>query len=215
MSQLELIEGQGSYQAGARDDLDYYPTPPELLGPLLTRWGVLRSKQRIIEPCAGRALSLARVLQSEDHEVLTADIDPLAPVDMHVDVLEHDWGQYNADVILTNPPYLVGDMHAADVIRALLPHVKWGVFLLRTTFKEPCANRLDLVTGDGAPVRVITNPRVSFRGKGTDTTTTSWFIWRGAKTRYQRMPRRGWYGETVHPTELERWRIRFAERGLL
>lgn len=203
---LDLFNDGISTYTGERDGADYYPTPPELLLPLLDRLPLYGSV-RVLEPCAGRALSLARELEAHGHQVITGDVDPLTEVDVHGDLREHDWSQHGANICITNPPYLTPDgMHAADVVRHMLCHVDRAAFLLRLSFLEPCDNRVDLVCEGGGLAKVIIMPRVSFRGGyATDSMTTAWMLWECDHAG-------PWVGEVVSWPELERARIRIAER---
>lgn len=237
MSQLDLIDDGLPTYTGERDALDRYYTPPELLHPLIHRFHCglhgwwTREDRTVLEPCAGRELSLARELSAWGvPRVLTADLDPGAPVDLHVDALEHDWSQHAWDIAVTNPPFAV----APQLIRRLLHTRPRGhrstdnvtvAALLRLTFLEPCRNRIDLVSREHMErawlSRVIVLPRVSFRGEGSDSVTCAWFVWKAlsAEEMHCESPRRdpAWsarqmrtHMEVVSPAELERARIAIA-----
>lgn len=186
MQQALIDDGVDTY-TGERDELDRYYTPEDLVWSAMARLPCWRRStplthdpMRVLEPCAGRALSIARVLEQLGHEVTTGDVDPGANVDMHVDATSHPFGEF--DVIMTNPPFGV----ASDVIRNALPRARWVVMLLRLTYLEPCRDRLD-VLGRG-PQYVLVMPRRSFRrGKGssTDSVTCAWMCWQGDNHREQ------------------------------
>lgn len=175
------LTGDDDIVYGGRDELDRYFTPAPLVSVLAARGvcferdGLEHVGSRVLEPCAGRALSIAEALERWGHEVTTADVDLGAPVDMHVDATAHDFEPVR--VAVSNPPFV----RAPEIIRHMLPRARWVAMLLRLTFLEPCANRLDLL--ERGPAQVLVLPRVSFYAgtgaKKTDSVTCAWMVWQG------------------------------------
>lgn len=168
-----------------RDAMDRYYTPTAqhmAVGALLKHLP-LGPGLSLLEPCAGVG-NLARPLRDLGHRVTTADIDPGVAelVDVpRCDALRHGWAPDSYDGVITNPPY----RGAPELVRRLLPVGRvFSAHLLRLSFLEPCADRLDLVgaapqIGDAGLVLVVVMTRMSFTGDGkTDSVTTAWFVWR-------------------------------------
>lgn len=173
------LTGDDDIVYGGRDELDRYFTPEPLVSVLAARGvcferdGLEHVGSRVLEPCAGRALSIAGALERWGHEVTTADVDLGAPVDMHVDATEYDFEAVRS--VVSNPPFSV----AAEVIRNVLPRTRWVAMLLRLSFLEPVPGRVDLLKR--GPAQVLALPRVSFyRGKSKkDSVTCAWMVWQG------------------------------------
>lgn len=172
-----------------RDHLDRYYTPAWVTESLLKRIP-MRFDARILEPCAGQG-GIADVLRGHHLHTITGDIDPDAPVDHHWDFTQariHPQ-RFRDDVgfvhwIITNPPYA----QAESIIRGSLELCGSVAMLLRLTWLEPVASRLDLLQ---ELRRIIITPRVSYSGDGsTDSTGSAWLIWN-----YHTAP--GPYGPTV------------------
>lgn len=175
------LTGDDDIVYGGRDELDRYYTPAPLVSVLAARGvcfereGLSHVGSRVLEPCAGRALSIASALERWGHEVTTADVDLAAPVDLHVDATGFDFKPVRS--VVSNPPFNV----AADVIRNALPRARWVAMLLRLTFLEPVPGRADLL--QRGPAQLLVLPRTSFyRGSGkkkTDSVTCAWMVWQG------------------------------------
>lgn len=224
MSQLDLIgDGMATY-TGARDTLDRYFTPVELVDALMSRINPLTGHEcrrlgiehSVLEPCAGRALSIARAVESwgRYYAVTTGDVDRGADVDVHGDATQVDWRAHRGagySSAITNPPFSVWRELALHLIEG--GHVSQRVILLlRLSVLEPLktdTEHVRLLTGTGLAgrwglSRVLVTPRVSFRRGGkskSDSVTTAWFVW---ESHYQgRRPEI----EFITCSELERWRI--------
>jgi len=170
--------------------------------------------QKILEPCAGGG-SLVRPLVELGATVTTNDIDMGTKQDHMIDVMRRMVpGKF--DGVVTNPPFLtykpvyddngkqvmkkngdpklVKDSHASDFLRRFAMYdVDYIATLLRLSFLEPCADRVEIVsdrwlTSDGLPnpegfrlVDMIVTPRIKFKGDGTDNVTTAWLVFKAAK----------------------------------
>ena len=230
MTQLDIINDGLPTYTGTRDDLERYYTPPPVIDALIhrqvmsDRW----RQQLVLEPCAGRQLSIAKVLRSWapliDYRVITADLDRGAPVDWHGDFRELDWGAVlehagaaHFDQVITNPPFSL----AAELVRALAPYTRQITLLLRLSFAEPCDDRVDLLKpfkvrrNDTGAVetwhlwRRLTTPRQQFRQGGkakTDSVTTEWFTWKPYGPLTRAAPH-----DCITRQEEERWAIQRSE----
>lgn len=176
--------GGPTYQDG-RDALDRYYTPPWYVDLLLDNLN-LAPGNAALEPFAGRALAISGRLAQRGYQVATADIDAGAAVDHHGDSFARDWrAAYprGFDLVCTNPPFTIGSgatlRTAADAVSIFRPLARGAAaFLMRLTFLEPFASRVDLLKND-PPTQILVLPRYSFRGNGaTDNVTCAWFIWR-------------------------------------
>lgn len=132
------------------------------------------------ECCVGGGV-LARCLKEMGYNVWTNDINPDVDADYHHDVIrDRAWDDLpEADWIFTNPPY--GDA-AFKIVRNAYRHAKRGVvFLLRTTWDEPCEERAEWLFQH--PItRKLTLPRYKFRenkrGKlSVEASTIAAFVW--------------------------------------
>lgn len=175
-----------------RDPLDRYYTPPQLVPPLITHLGLDRGPaRRILEPCAGDG-AIAQPLRALGHEVVTADLDPGVSGLVDHQRCGLSWTRSELvtfDLVITNPPFLTPELHAAELIRHWLASgAALVACLLRLTFLEPCnsggrGDRVDLLT-DGQLSDVLPLPRAAFGGparegkRGTGSVICAWFIWR-------------------------------------
>jgi len=132
------------------------------------------------ECCVGGGV-LARCLKEMGHKIWTNDINPDVDAGYHLDVTgDRAWDDLpEADWIFTNPPY--GDA-AFKIVRNAYRHAKRGVvFLLRTTWDEPCEERAEWLFQH--PItRKLTLPRYKFRenkrGKlSVEASTIAAFVW--------------------------------------
>lgn len=227
MSQLDLIGDGMTMYTGETDELERYFTPAPIVDALVSRqarddkW----RPQLVLEPCAGRQLSIVRVLESwapaVDYRVVTADLDPGAPVQHHGDFREIDWGAVlqeagaaRFDQVITNPPF----SQAAELLRVLAPYTRKAVtMLVRISFAEPCVARedvlkpfvvVDAATGEARTWQLwrrLTTPRQQFRqgeGSGTDSATTEWMTWRPRTILQQPAPH-----DVITRQEGEDWRL--------
>jgi hypothetical protein len=157
---------------------DYYPTPANLVTPLLDR---LQLKGKILEPCAGDG-AIARLIPGcLSNELYPKDFTP----DWQLDASRPEsWLEFGAiNWTITNPPYDAKLL--LKIITLALKHSRVGVaMLLRLSFLEPCqkvANRRELLIqyADCMTDLIAVNPRPKFRPdiKGTDNSTVAWFVW--------------------------------------
>lgn len=127
----------------------------------------------VLEPCAGLG-AIAQPLRERGLTVITNDVDPRKPADLHFDACDPRAEWPAVDWVITNPPFSLG----VPICLNMLPIARYGVILqLRTTFSEPTIGR-DLFFAEHKPHGKIEMMRYSFTGDGnTDSTTSAWYVW--------------------------------------
>lgn len=153
---------------------DFYPTPTWATEELVRSIALHRCT--VLEPCCGDG-AIASVLSQNARRVSTNDIDPQRPAQTHADASvngywdslpeRHQW-------VVTNPPFSLAPL----IVPRALSHATIGIaMLLRLSFLEPVANRVDFLATH-PPTGMIVLPRISFTGDGkTDSVTCAWMIW--------------------------------------
>lgn len=159
----------------SRDSLDRYYTPDGNAAiALLMQHLPLGPHLHLLEPCAGLG-ALVYPLLDLGHTVDTADLDPKSMADLICDAGSYQWPRERYDGIITNPPFKI----APQLVRHWLDTPRYfTACLLRLTFMESCKDRADLLRQGSGLWRVLVTPRYKFKGQGTDSVTTAWFIWR-------------------------------------
>ena len=152
---------------------DYYKTPDWVPERFLSEWGPI-----ITPPQTIRALlsSLRRMwpeatIEARDVCPQPGDEGVVVPADFWLDDRPESY-----DLVITNPPYEV----AEAFVRNAMGKVRQGghnVQLLRLDFLGS-KERKPLWREFGYPEWVYVHAeRPSFRGEGTDTTYSAWFVW--------------------------------------
>jgi hypothetical protein len=173
---LDLFDRPSTADTGARNDRDYYETPLWMTASLLQNQPI-RQDALILEPCAGDG-AIVRALRASGYRfVVTNDIDTRHATDLHGDATGLDLWEHSAlaavDWVITNPPFSI----AFPILEQAQLLANVGVaMLLRKTFVEPTAQRGPWFARH-PPTRVIGEPRHTFRGKGSDSCASDWFIW--------------------------------------
>lgn len=152
---------------------DAYFTPESAVQTLLAHVPI---DGNALECCSGDG-SIARPL-SERCQVFTNDLNPAMPSEHHYDATDLDfwWDQNDPafDWVVSNPPFNV----ASQIVPLAHRHAKVGIaMLLRLSWLEPCADRVDFLS-QYPPTTLIVLPRISFTGNGkTDSVTCAWMVW--------------------------------------
>lgn len=167
-----------------RRKLDQYFTPEEAVAELLKAVPLISPHHHVFEPCAGMG-NIAAPLICHGCSVLTNDVDPGMPTDMHADIaLPENWVKYvnDGDVcvfdwIISNPPF----SKAHEIVPLAVENARIGVaMLLRLSFLEPVEKKQPRAAflESTPPQMMIVLPRISFTGDGkTDSVTCAWFVW--------------------------------------
>jgi hypothetical protein len=155
----------------ARREKDFYPTPARLVDALRQR---VEIGGVVYEPCAGD-LAIANCFPG----CLTNDVDITRPTMLHVDATRPEaWAGIECAWVVTNPPF----NQAAAILPLAYECATVGVaFLLRLTFLEPTEKRgewLQAHRQELAHLIIFGQSRPSFTGKGTDSATVAWMVWK-------------------------------------
>jgi len=198
---MNLFDLEEPPETEGRDPLDRYYTPEWATQALVDYLGE-RLSGGVWDPCCGKDWG-GRVLRKapEVEKFWGSDIDPDA-----LCVHDDEYGrrefsntsrdfmttafQFTPHWIVTNPPYRVGELTATDFVRRARGYGCSLAMLLRMTWLEPCADRVDILTDD-TPTDVLILPRVNFIGApGSNPCTSVWVIW----DRLKKHPTRtAWY----------------------
>lgn len=154
-----------------RDPLDRYYTPAWATAILLDRVPEIRGRV-LLDPSCGDG-SMATAVGTRFDRVIRNDVDPGARAPIRRDARHAGlWEAAHFDWCVTNLPFsLAGGMslHALD-------HARSGVALfLRLSFLEVCKGREFLVAHP--PQRLLSLPRIRFRGQSTDKVSCGWLVW--------------------------------------
>lgn len=180
MSGRDLFGAVSTADTGVRSDLDFYETPSWMTRSLLAHHPGIHGS--IVLECAVGRGAIARVLHQEAGcTVWTNDINPEHPALWHYDMrVAESWDRIRRHHTLVQPDWIVTNL-PFNVAIEILPHAvdfaSVGVAsVLLKSFDEP--------TGDRGPwlaahpwTRKINQPRHSFRGDGSPSMASDWFIW--------------------------------------
>jgi len=165
---------------GLRSPLDFYETPSWMTRSLLYWHGAIKGTS-VLECCSGRD-AITRVLRDEGGcTVYTNDINQAHPSDMHFDATAPRYWRSHAptvDWVVTNLPFNV----AIQILPHAVEHARVGVAtILLKSFDEPTKDRGPWLTVHPW-TRKICLPRHSFRGTGSPSMASDWFIWEKQRT---------------------------------
>jgi hypothetical protein len=184
MSGLDLFGDRSTIDTGVRSEGDFYETPAWQTRSLLAHHPIPRGS-RVLECAAGRG-AITRVLEDAGCVVTENDIDPLHRREFQYDMTRPEsWlalvrlrGPF--DFVITNLPFNI----AILIIRLGL-NVPRSAFIsvLLKSFDEPTYEerpgiypRADWLTAHPW-TRKINQPRHSYRGTGSPSMASDWFIW--------------------------------------
>ena len=174
---LDLFNDRSTADDGQRSEGDFYETPSWMTRSLLTFHPAIRGS-RVLECCAGRG-AIAKVLREEaDCDVIENDIDSRHVRPFRYDATAvDDWNVLATmgpfDYVVTNLPFNL----AIDVLKVGLwvPRKAFITVLLKS-FDEPTEDR-GAWLAQHPWTRKINQPRHSFRGTGSPSMASDWFIW--------------------------------------
>jgi hypothetical protein len=174
---LETAKRLRKEKQAQRKPRDAYASAGGFVRPLLPVLG--HGCLDILECCAGNG-DLVAPLVTAGHCVVTADIDPAAPVDHHLDMrLAESWASMPpVDWVVSNLPFNV----AIDILPKAVEHARVGVaVILRLTFLEPVEARAAWLAAHPLTKQIVL-PRYSFTGDGNvDSVTCAWMIYEKGK----------------------------------
>jgi hypothetical protein len=172
----DLLGRPSQADTGQRNDHDFYETPRFMVASLLALQP-MRPGSTILEPAAGDG-AISRVLARAGHCVITNDVDRRHEGRhfYHDATAPELWGLdevAGVEWVIGNLPFSV----AFPILQHAHALATVGVaLLLRKSFLEPTKERGTWLEAN-PPDRTIVLPRHSFRGKGSDSVSTDWFIW--------------------------------------
>lgn len=174
---LDLFNERSTIDDGLRSEGDFYETPAWMTRSLLNFHPDIRDT-RVLECCAGRG-AIARVLREEAGcDVVENDIDRRHRRPFSYDATTAEGWRALAslgpfDYVVTNLPFNI----AIEIIRpGLLVPRRAFISVLLKSFDEPTEDRGGWLSLHPW-TRKINQPRHSFRGTGSPSMASDWFIW--------------------------------------
>ena len=166
-----------------RQSYDFYATPVDTIEKILEHVDLKQYGNNVLEPSAGngRIIEIIRKKNPEKHitsiEIREEEKDMLLKISDEViigDFLKKDdFKKY--DIIIGNPPYSQA-IEFVEKSLELLSDNGILLFLLRTAFLES-KSRYEFWQKNPLTGLYTLSKRPSFTGKGTDSTSYSWFLW--------------------------------------
>jgi hypothetical protein len=177
---VDLIDGQAVYvESVAREENDFYPTPPEptraILSAELPR---LRQLGAIWEPAAGDG-AMAKELAAVGLPVVLSDlVDRGCCAEIRS---FYDFAAAPSKAILTNPPF--AECNSGNWIRHALEVLGVEYMALLLPLSWPGAESRAGLWAKHTPARVyLMRWRIDFTGKGAPPMLNAWFVWDKAAT---------------------------------
>ena len=166
-----------------RNDYDLYYTPIDVVENLLKHIDLSNYGNKVLEPSAGKG-NICNVVKSlypdkyltsiEVREEETQNLLQCSDKVIISDYIQMDI-QDRYDIIIGNPPYSSA-MEFVNKSLQVLNDNGVLILLLRTAFLESKA-RYSFWQSNPLSKLYVLSRRPSFTGKGTDSTSYSWFIW--------------------------------------
>lgn len=163
-----------------RKQHDQYYTPAGMVQHLSVVKEIDTAAKTILEPFVGRGDLLPGIKELfSTAEIITNDLHPPEGFEPsnRLDASEKSYWDNIAPVngVVTNPPFSLANKIIPLMVDS--PNVHGFVAaLLRISFLEPTLERGPWLSAN-PPDYLISLPRISFDGKGTDTVNTAWFVW--------------------------------------
>lgn len=175
---LDLFGGRSTLDDGTRSEGDFYETPAWMTRSLLKFHPAIKGTL-VLECCSGRD-AITRVLRDEAGcTVQTNDVDERHTAQSHHDATNGQfWETFGRvhirpDWVVTNLPYNI----AIKILPLALHFSRLGVAtILPKSFDEPTEERGEWLNAHPW-TRKICLPRHSFRGTGSPSMASDWFIW--------------------------------------
>jgi len=163
-----------------RKQHDQYFTPAGMVKHLSNVKEIDLCSKYILEPFVGRGDLIPGIQEMfPSSEIRTNDLHPTeefnpsnrldASTKEYWDNIEFTSG------VITNPPFSLANKIIPLMVESKNVH-GFVAALLRLSFLEPTLERCDWLHAN-PPDYLISLPRISFDGKGTDTVNTAWFVW--------------------------------------
>lgn len=156
----------------ARNEADFYPTPPECTEALLDQCDDLFSG-RVWEPACGDG-AISKVLLAAGLQVYSSDIRHSGYGDGGVDFL--DTQPAHIDGIITNPPFNLAE---AFIRHACSIGVPVAMLLKATYWHAASRHALFYETGPAAVLPMLWRPNFAPERGKSPTMDVCWTVWRG------------------------------------
>jgi hypothetical protein len=170
---------------GRRESYDHYPTPRWCTLALINARADIVLGDTILDPTCGEGAILdvfrdGRHLDTRGIEIHSDRCDAARSAGHRVecaDALRVEWP--DAHWVVGNPPYtLAGEFARKAAEWAQAKPRRGAALLLRLSFLEPASGRGEMFRAHSPDVLILPR-RPSFAGKGTDSSTSAWFVWPG------------------------------------
>lgn len=182
MSGLDLFEDVSTADTGARSFGDFYETPAWMTRSLLAHHPI-PAGSRVLECCAGRG-AITRELEKAGCVVVENDYNPAHGRQFQLDMTRREnWLIFNAkvgpfDYVVSNLPFNI----AILILKAgITVPLKAFITVLLKSFDEPTSEDPELARGEWLAAhpwtRKINQPRHKFRGSGSPSMASDWFVW--------------------------------------
>ena len=156
---------------------DFYETPRWQLEALLCRVA-LPPGTCVIEPCAGRGALAVPLVEAHRCRVWANDLVARDyPLDSRLDATQRaSWEAIRRETpiqaVVANLPFSL----ALPILALAVEFAPFVATILRRTWDEPTHDRGPWLAAHPCTGQIVL-PRHSYRGKGSDSTTTAWFLW--------------------------------------
>ncbi len=174
---VDLLDGAAVYvDAVAREENDFYPTPPEPTRAIIkAESDYLRPFRAIWEPACGDG-SMMREIASAGHEVLGSDmIDRGCGAEIKS---FYDYTKPRSAAVITNPPF--NECNTGAWIRHGLDVLGLDYMALLLPLNWPGAETRSGLWARHTPARVyLMRWRIDFTGAGAPPMLNAWFVWHG------------------------------------
>ncbi len=175
-----IVDGNGIYaDSVAREENDFYPTPPEPTRALLSAESFrLRTFPTIWEPAAGDG-AMAREIEAIGLPCVRSDlIDRGCGADLR-SFYEFTTESAPSKAIVTNPPFV--ECNSGKWIRHALEVCRVEYMALLLPLNWPGAESRAALWAKHTPARVhLMRWRIDFTGKGAPPMLNAWFVWDSA-----------------------------------
>lgn len=156
---------------------DFYETPRWQLEALLTRIA-LPPGTCVVDPCAGNGALADPLVETHRCRVWANDLVARDyPLDSQLDAtVRASWEAIRREtptqVVIANLPFKL----ALPILQLAVEYAPFVATILRRTWDEPTEARGPWLWAHPCSGQIVL-PRHSYRGTGSDSTTTAWFIW--------------------------------------
>lgn len=169
MNELTSAQMIGGNSSSGRLEKDAYNTPENVTRALLS-FISFSKETKIWEPAAGIG-KMAEVIESQGYPVVCSDIQDYGKG--YETKNFYDFNKARADHVITNPPFILGEMFIRKCIELDL---ELFCLLLKSTYWH-ASSRLELFNLYSPSYILPLTWRPDFKGLGAPTMEFSWVVW--------------------------------------